>query len=85
MKMIVGGNETMKYSNVQLLDMLLELDAEEIVKVDEEFKAEHPDCPTLSFICRMALGMKLKEDDTNRGDLVALIQKAKAEKKGSLE
>ena len=41
MKMIVGGNETMEYSNAQLLDMLLELDAEEIVKVDEEFKAEH--------------------------------------------
>ncbi|WP_251353712.1 hypothetical protein [Hominisplanchenecus murintestinalis] len=75
----------MEYSNAQLLDMLLELDTEEIVKVDEEFKAEHPDCPTLSFICHMALGMKLKKDDTNRGDLVALIQKAKAEKKGSLE
>ena len=75
----------MQYSNAQLLDMLLELDAEEIVKVDEEFKAEHPDCPTLSFICHMALGMKLKKDDANRGALVTLIQKAKAEKKGSPE
>ena len=75
----------MQYSNAQLLDMLLELDAEEIVKVDEEFKAEPPDCPTLSFICHMALGMKLKKDDANRGALVALIQKAKAEKKGSPE
>jgi len=61
LKVIMGGNETMQYSNAQLLDMLLELDAEEIVKVDEEFKAGHPDCPTLSFICHMALGMKLKK------------------------
>lgn len=75
----------MQYGNAQILDMLLELDAEEIVKVDEEFKAEHPDCPTLSFVCHMALGMKLKKDDASRGDLVALIQKAKAEKKGSSE
>lgn len=75
----------MQYSNAQLLDMLLELDAEEIVKVDEEFKEEHPDCPTLSFICHKALGMKLKKDDANRADLVALIQEAKSEKKGSPE
>lgn len=75
----------MQYSNAQLLDMLLELDAEEIVKVDEQFEAEHPDCPTLAFICHMALGIKLKKDDANRNDLVALIQKAKSEKKGSPE
>ena len=41
--------------------------------------------PYLVKVGRMALGMKLKKDDANRGDLVALIQKVKAEKKGSPE
>ena len=72
----------MEYSNAQLLDMLLELDTEEIVKVDEEFKAEHPDCPTLSLICRLAIGTK--NDDKNRNDFVALIQKVRTEKKGEI-
>ena len=69
-----------KYSNAQLFNMLLELDAEEIEKVRKEFEAEHPDCPTISFICRIALGTKLNKDDANRNDLVVLIQKTKAEK-----
>lgn len=38
-----------KYSNSQLFNMLLELDADEIEKVRKEFEAEHPDCPTLSL------------------------------------
>lgn len=79
------GDRMEKYSNSQLFNMLLELDADEIEKVGKEFEAEHPDCPALSFICRMALNTKLDKDGENRDDLVALIQKAKSEKKGSLE
>ena len=52
---------------------------ESLIKVNEEFKAEHPDCPTLSLICRLAIGTK--NDDKNRNDFVALIQKVRTEKK----
>ena len=74
------GDKMKKYSNSQLFNMLLELDVEELAKVNEEFKAEHPDCPTLSFICRLAISTK--NDDKNRNDFVALIQKVRTEKKG---
>ena len=77
------GDKMEKYSNSQLFNMLLELDVEEIKKVYEEFKAEHPDCPTLSLICRLALRTKQGNDDKNRNDLVALIQKVR--KKGCSE
>ena len=79
------GDKMKKYSNSQLFNMLLELDVEEIEKVRKEFEAGHPDCPTLSLICRMALNTKQDRDGENRADLAALIQKVKAGKKGSPE
>lgn len=75
----------MEYSDRQLLNMLLELEIEEIKAICATYQKKHENefKLGLSKLCYQAIS--IKQDEGDRAYMADLIQKAKAEKKGSLE
>ena len=75
----------MGYSDTKLLDILLELDIEEIKAICDTYQKKHENefKLGLSKLCYQAIS--IKQDERDRAYMADLIQKAKAEKKGSPE